>query len=149
MKIYVHSRNTIQYINPVDPYIVISVTDEEQPWANVVENQNCLGVLKMHFHDADRGVRYSPKHLRDFDKNQELRIFSRENAQEMLDFVAKHSDAKMLICQCDAGISRSAGIAAAFGKILHHDDAFIFDNPRYNPNRTVYRTILVTYYTQE
>lgn len=43
---------------------------------------------------------------------------------------------------CDAGVSRSAGVAAAIGKYLNDDDMFVFGSPRYSPNITCYRKTL-------
>lgn len=53
-------------------------------------------------------------------------------------------DIKM-ICQCEAGISRSAGVAAALSYIYNGSDAWVFQDPRYHPNMLVYRTILNVY----
>jgi hypothetical protein len=43
---------------------------------------------------------------------------------------------------CGAGVSRSAGVAAALGKWLNNDDGFIFNNFSYCPNFTCYRLVL-------
>lgn len=47
-----------------------------------------------------------------------------------------------VIVHCDAGISRSSGIAAAILKAYTNDDIIIFDNPKYRPNMLCYRTTL-------
>ena len=49
---------------------------------------------------------------------------------------------KTIIIHCDAGVSRSAGIAAALMKHYNGDDSEIFDNPRYVPNMLCYRIML-------
>ena len=54
-----------------------------------------------------------------------------------------------IIVQCEAGQSRSAGVAAALMKYINGDDTPIFDNPRYKPNMRVYRSILDTLYASE
>ena len=46
----------------------------------------------------------------------------------------------MVICQCDAGISRSSGMAAAIAKAFNGEDNWLFEH--YIPNRTVYRKVL-------
>lgn len=46
----------------------------------------------------------------------------------------------LIICQCEAGISRSAGVAGALSKVLNKDDSKIFED--YCPNMLVYRTVL-------
>jgi predicted protein tyrosine phosphatase len=48
----------------------------------------------------------------------------------------------LLIVQCEAGVSRSAGVAAAILKALTGDDSQVFSNPRYVPNRKCYRLVL-------
>ena len=50
-----------------------------------------------------------------------------------------------IIVHCGAGISRSSGLAAALLKYFTGDDSQIFDNPKYTPNMTVYRTVLETF----
>lgn len=75
-------------------------------------------------------------------KNQ-LTCFSERNASDILDFVEKNKKAmELLIVACEAGISRSAGTAAALGKIYLGNDDFIFDSELYRPNIYIYRTIL-------
>lgn len=64
-----------------------------------------------------------------------------EEAVIIMMFVERHKD-KLIIVHCDAGVSRSAGIAAALMKHYNGDDSEIFDNPRYVPNMLCYRTML-------
>ena len=47
-----------------------------------------------------------------------------------------------LIVHCEAGMSRSAGVAAAIMKWMYHDDSKIFDIPAYRPNMRCYRMTL-------
>jgi hypothetical protein len=46
------------------------------------------------------------------------------------------------VVHCEAGISRSAGVAAAIGMALNNDDSFIFNDSRFTPNRTCYREVM-------
>jgi protein tyrosine phosphatase len=55
---------------------------------------------------------------------------------------AKKNSVSKIVVHCGAGISRSAGVAAALSKWLNNDDSFIFDNPKFCPNRTCYRLVL-------
>lgn len=73
----------------------------------------------------------------------QLTCFSEKNASDILDFVEKSKEAiDLLIVACEAGISRSAGTAAALGKIYLGSDDFVFESERYRPNIFIYRTIL-------
>jgi len=75
-------------------------------------------------------------------RNQ-LACFSDKNAADILDFVEKIKDSiEVLIVACEAGVSRSAGTAAALGKIYLGTDEFIFNSERYQPNVYLYQTIL-------
>jgi predicted protein tyrosine phosphatase len=69
-------------------------------------------------------------------------FFDEEMAEKIVHFVKKHKDnINTLICACEAGISRSAGCAAAFSKFYFDDDK-IFYSSQYFPNSLIYRTIL-------
>lgn len=62
-------------------------------------------------------------------------------------FVDKWKDkVDLIIVHCEAGVSRSAGVAAAIGKYLNNDDTFIFKNRRYVPNMNCYRLTLNALY---
>ena len=43
----------------------------------------------------------------------------------------------------------NAGVAAAIMKALFGDDWEVFDNPKYVPNMTCYRTVLDAFYYEE
>lgn len=47
-----------------------------------------------------------------------------------------------LVVHCEAGMSRSAGVAAAIMKWMTNDDSSIFDVPAYRPNMLCYRMTL-------
>lgn len=64
-----------------------------------------------------------------------------EDARQIAQFVAENKD-RLIIVHCDAGVSRSAGIAAALLKFYNGDDTPIFDNPKYCPNMLCYRLML-------
>ena len=73
-------------------------------------------------------------------------------AREILSFVKTHLPwISNIVVHCEAGISRSAGVAAALAKILNGNDDFFFDyfHNRYVPNMTCYRRILEQYYLED
>lgn len=51
-----------------------------------------------------------------------------------------------LVVHCEAGVSRSAGVAAAVMKWWTGDDSTIFDNGWYKPNMLCYRMVLNALY---
>jgi predicted protein tyrosine phosphatase len=76
--------------------------------------------------------------------------FTDKHAEQIINFVQEVKDkVKGLICHCEAGISRSAAVAAAISLIINGSDKEIFDDTRYIPNMYVYRKILNLYYREE
>lgn len=66
-----------------------------------------------------------------------------EDAVKIKDFVLKWKDkVDTLWVHCDAGISRSAGIAAGILEALGEDKSYIFDSKMYFPNLLCYRKTL-------
>lgn len=66
-----------------------------------------------------------------------------EDAIKIKDFVLKWKDRVDTIwVHCDAGISRSAGVAAGILEGLGQDNSFILDSKMYYPNLLCYRKTL-------
>jgi len=134
LKFLVLSRQEIElYKPPNKKHIVISIADPEAKTYAKIPNSNFrLGVLQLRFPDFDReweGYKYN------------YLVFNQQFAKEILAFVNywKYTT-QLIICQCEAGISRSAGVAGALAKILNGDDNYFFKH--YLPNKLVYNTIL-------
>ena len=142
MKIVVMSR-TDAIIYCYKPHaersVMISISDpnmeyEHSPFCSV-EN-NVEEILPLCFADADRpgydvyGRQAAIDDL--MNDNDGLKIAS---------FLEEHQ-AEIIIVHCDAGISRSAGVAGAIMKYYTGDDTSIFDNPRFYPNMWCYRKTL-------
>ena len=49
---------------------------------------------------------------------------------------------RKILCQCEYGVSRSAGAAAAILEKYHYDGITIFSNYDYSPNRLIYHRLL-------
>lgn len=131
MKLVVHSRPAIERaLPPEEPHVVISITTTEDDVANLPDAPSRLGVLRLSFPDADAAVAVS-----------EERLFSEAHADRIWDFFDAHRDAiECVVLHCDAGLSRSPGVAAAIARVELGDDAHFFR--RYHPNMRVYRTLL-------
>jgi len=130
LRFTVLSRSMVERFVVQEPHVVISITDPENPDARLAESDQRIAVIRLQFHDIG-------------DYGQPLRnriVMSDEDAEKILDFCCKYQHVSRIVCQCEAGMSRSAGIAAALSKIFQDEDRFFFAN--FAPNRWVYRTIL-------
>ena len=78
-------------------------------------------------------------------------MFNYEQATEVAEFVEhiQNNGAEVLVCQCEYGQSRSAGIAAAVRQWLYSDAIEIFTDDRYYPNKAVYRMTLTAIQQRE
>ena len=68
-----------------------------------------------------------------------------EDAENIKQFILKYTEddsIDLIIVNCEAGVSRSTGVAAAIMKYLWNDDSEVFNNSKYNPNMLCYRTVL-------
>lgn len=119
------------------PHIHISITDPEREFANLVDNPSRIGTCKVKFDDIDTNVDNINKRL--------PKYFDEEKAGKIIDFVDKkliYNTVNAIICQCDAGISRSSAVAGALSILLNGNksDNWIFKY--YRPNMLVYSTLL-------
>ena len=137
MNISIMRFGDVQIAEFDSPTVLISInTENERP--DVEEKKNLDAVLFLTFDDLEgpsAGMLFDPP----------ANLFTDEQAQQVLDFVKDHED-KHVVCQCEAGISRSAGCAAALARIYDGDDKWIFGSHRYFPNMRVYRKILEAHY---
>ena len=141
MRIFVKSRMNVRDFDPGLPFVVISMCATCYDFAEIDEaNRNLVGVLRLRFDDID-----DPIEAEMFD----LVAFTPEDARKVLSFVKIHEgEVGAIVCQCDAGVSRSSGTAAALSRIYNGDDSWVFNSPDYCPNRLVYRTILDEYHSK-
>ncbi len=140
ISLLVLDRAQIADLAPEVPYLVISVTDPDRPDASLQATSLLRAVLRLRFHDNAPTVDIPGLEGFPIGAEAEARM-TREDAQATLAFVREHLDTvELIVCQCEAAVSRSAGIAAALSRILQGDDGFFFAN--YWPNKWVYRAIL-------
>ena len=141
MKLQIHSRRAAEsqgiHKECQEPYVWISIRDVGSQPAKLPPNSQRKGQLFLEFDDVEyTGIWFQQqnRYLAPLGKNQALAI---------LDFVDKHKGQVDLICvNCEAGISRSAGVAEAVSLILNQHDSGIRTNPRYHPNTHVKSTIM-------
>lgn len=142
MKITVMSRKSaVEYCRQAHNTrsIMISVSD---PYNKYSESPFCTdenGVLQiqdLYFCDADRpGKDVYGREVTEED------LFGDSHAFVIKRFLSLHPGTDIIV-HCDAGISRSSGIAAAILKAYTGDDSQIFNSPRYVPNMRCYRVLL-------
>ncbi|MEZ4253826.1 MAG: hypothetical protein R3B99_36945, partial [Polyangiales bacterium] len=132
MKLVVHSRPAIEASTPPEEaHVVISITTTADDAAVLPDAPSRVAVLRLVFPDADVAVAGLSKDA----------LFSSDHADRVWDFLDAHRDAiTCVVLHCDAGMSRSPGVAAAIARVEHGDDTFFFR--RYHPNMRVYRTLL-------
>ena len=108
--------------------IVISITSSGDKFP-IFQEQINTKVLFLQFDDVDANdTKYKP--------------MTKSQAFKIAEFVNEHLAAELCIVHCDAGISRSAAVAAAIGKFVNNDDMFIFGRPKFAPNAHVYHLML-------
>jgi len=131
-------------------HAIISITDPNSDHPVFQQSPFTKGILKLKFYDIDFGDGNTTPTRAELLKEYGDGLFNKTQAREILNFVEKIKDqVKVIICHCDAGISRSAGVAAAILKVLTGSDKEIFDNKRYVPNRYVYNKILTIHFLND
>jgi len=138
VKIKIKSRKAIEImaVKPFPPRTaLISVTDADYDYAVLRNKPDFL--LQLKFDDI------SPDEITDENKPFPG-LFNDIQAAKIAEFVNDviGNKAEVLLCQCEYGQSRSAGIAAAIRQYLYKDGIEIFADDRYFPNKLVYRKIL-------
>lgn len=130
-------ENPAVMISISDPYMVYN-SSPFCSWENKV-----MAILPLCFADADGPGRAVAGAGEDAHVCYvgETDLMSDDDAARIKRFVSSYSGVDIIV-HCDAGISRSSGVAAAILKYLIGDDSGIFDNPKYFPNMLCYRRTL-------
>lgn len=119
--------------------VMISISDpcmdyETAPFAS--PHNRVRSILRLSFHDADRpGLDVYGRRVDESD------LMTQEDAASIRDFLKANTDVDVIV-HCDAGISRSSGVAAAILKFFNGTDEQIFKSGRYCPNMWCYRRVL-------
>ena len=118
--------------NETSAVISISDCDKDSPKLENNPNNGIVARRKVKFDDVERGAD---------------NCITEADALKIVSFVSETAKSQdRLIVHCEAGVSRSAGVAAAILKALTGDDKEVFNNPRYVPNMTCYRAVLNAFY---
>ena len=139
MTIHIMSRsNAIKYSmehhHQTSAVISISDCDKESPMLENNPDNGIMARCMVKFDDVERGAD---------------NCITEIDALKIVSFVAEvATNQDMLIVHCEAGVSRSAGVAAAIMKAVNGDDWEVFNNHRYIPNMTCYRTVLNAFHSK-
>lgn len=140
MRFAVLSRHRAQRWVHEDRFIHISIQDPESEMCSLMDCPSRLGDFHIFFDDIEK---------QDYDQlgtRNEYVLFDETHARAILNFVNEslicYRDLDLIVVNCEAGISRSAGVAAALARIFNGRDDCIFGDPALHPNMTVYQTIL-------
>lgn len=112
---------------------IISITAPGQSLVKFANNDLILGIFRMSFWDIASPIV----------GHDDMKCPKQEDFDGLREFVDQMIGEKVqvFIVHCAAGISRSAGVAAALNEYLRLNEK-IFGNPNYYPNRLVYRLSL-------
>lgn len=124
---------------PKVKHIAISIGTEEN--ISLPKNDYRIAELFLLFDDVDTN-KYSDAELMSLYSRHKVHLFTNEMAKKVLEFVM-YNPCGVLLVNCEAGVSRSAGVAAAVGKVFNRDDTFVFNSGRYMPNMLVYSKIIM------
>lgn len=135
MKIFVMNRNeAIEFCKHphLGQFAMVSISTpyedyKEAPFCSATNN--VVDICSVQFLDLDNTypIKKDLMHFKD--------------AKKIAEFISQYKD-KIIIVHCDAGQSRSAGVAAAISKYYNDDDFEYFDNPHYTPNMLCYRLMM-------
>lgn len=120
--------------NPSMSIAVISITDPDVPVANIVGRDDNMKVRRVQFHDATPEIE---------ERFGQFIVMTPEQAQNIVDFWRENMGVDVLAVHCEAGISRSAAVAAACAVMAGQSDEEFFEEP-YFPNRHVYNLMIET-----
>jgi len=137
----VFSEDAVKTYACDEPHVVISIRSPSGERAALPKNDLRMDTLWLDFHDVDdtelgqRAARiihsWGAEKIKPFDEGM---------ARKVREFIEKNAKATTVIVNCEAGISRSSGLAAALSKSLMGDDEEYFK--RYVPNTLVYKKVM-------
>jgi predicted protein tyrosine phosphatase len=135
MIVKILNRREIKAYQETENYAVISISCSNDPGVELSAPSNLRGLLRIQFDDISQPVT-------DEKTGRVYAHFTPELAKHIINFVnAMLNKVNIIVCQCDAGISRSAGVAVGLSALLCINEDQLFNSGRYIPNTLVYKTI--------
>ena len=152
MKIVAVSRAVVPKINPVAPFLWISITNPDLNFVAVPEHYKAFmrARLCLQFWDAETadqlpGGYWTQDNLPPALPLPEEGLFQPEQAVEIIRFVDEHlrqGGIEAIIVNCEGGQSRSVAVAAALAHLFKDENLEWGIVNGKCPNALVYRTIL-------
>ena len=150
MKFRITSRQGIEALAQ-EPFAlktaVISIADANDNFAELGNKPEHL--LQLHFNDIDADVfkdelGRKPTDAEIKEIEQKYHMLSDAQAKEIATFYHQISrdNVDLLICQCEHGQSRSAGVMAAILEHRCRQGIQVFANDNYYPNKTIFKKVL-------
>jgi len=130
-----------------EPVAIISIRSNQDGKKPKLGDTNARDILYMVFHDIDVASMDKRVDLNPYEEHEireAYHLISNLEAEQIIEFVEKNKDIP-IICQCEAGISRSAGLAAGLSVVYNSTDNWVFDSKRFIPNRHVRRVVINAY----
>ncbi len=142
MEIFILNKSKAQrlsYSNFSSNKVIISIrTPEDKKAVFNPDNSSIKDVLYLSFYDVSTETQ---------DIFKGYPAMTDEDAVEIRDFVLKWKNkVGTLWVHCDAGISRSAGVAAGILEALGQNNSFILNSKMYYPNMLCYQKTLNAFY---
>lgn len=131
-------KNYLKYVKIDSPTIIISITDTGSKFPNFLfkNYKNLEDVIFLKFDDVGQ-------------ETEGYTCMNEQDADRIIEFVTKHSNIENIFVHCYAGISRSAGVAAALSKIFNNDDMEYFNQTSiYVPNMLCYNLVMNSWYNK-
>lgn len=124
---------------------VISITDTDAE--DVILANRPSKILRLKFDDVSDEIfeellGRKPNTREMYQIASKFHMLSGAQTQQIADFVLGLHSECVLICQCEYGQSRSAGVAAAVKEYGYGKGIDVFSDARYYPNKYVYRKLL-------
>lgn len=144
MQIHILSREKIEKLakTPFAPdTAVISITDFDTEYAQLENEPKHL--LQLVFDDVDNDVFLDHPRLKRETVEKKYHMYTTLHARAVARFYAQiKNTAKVLICQCEHGQSRSAAIAAAIMEYRDKNGIEVFADDNLWPNKMIFKKTL-------
>jgi predicted protein tyrosine phosphatase len=131
LSLQVLDRDMVRLVGHQEPYAVISITDPQHVSPNLAHSSFCRAVLRLRFSDVDERFARMQVHT------PYVIAFTSDMAQQVVRFVREQLDegTRLFVIHCEAGMSRSAGVATALSQHYNREEAFFLTH--YRPNTWV------------